>query len=213
MFVSNNLPKVIPIFPLSGALLLPRSNLPLQIFEPKYLQMFEDSLKTPDRLIGMIQGNSNTGNSKDLHKIGCAGRIIQFSETPDGRYMITLGGVSRFKIETEEIGFTPYRRAQVDWSKYEKDLGPTEKDKDFDRDYFMNLLGKFFVSADLKTDWNSLKDADEELLINSLSMLCPFEPEDKQALLEAKSLVLRRKTLTTLLEFSILGGKLGDSVQ
>ena len=213
MFVSNNLPKVIPIFPLSGALLLPRSNLPLQIFEPKYLQMFEDSLKTPDRLIGMIQGNSNTGNSKDLHKIGCAGRIIQFSETPDGRYMITLGGVSRFKIETEEIGFTPYRKAQVDWSKYEKDLGPTEKDKDFDRDYFMNLLGKFFVSADLKTDWNSLKDADEELLINSLSMLCPFEPEDKQALLEAKSLVLRRKTLTTLLEFSILGGKLGDSVQ
>ena len=213
MFVSNNLPKVIPIFPLSGALLLPRSNLPLQIFEPKYLQMFEDSLKTPDRLIGMIQGNSNTGNSKDLHKIGCAGRIIQFSETPDGRYMITLGGVSRFKIETEEIGFTPYKKAQVDWSKYEKDLGPTEKDKDFDRDYFMNLLGKFFISADLKTDWNSLKDADEELLINSLSMLCPFEPEDKQALLEAKSLVLRRKTLTTLLEFSILGGKLGDSVQ
>ena len=213
MFVVNNLPKVIPIFPLSGALLLPRSNLPLQIFEPKYLQMFEDTLKTPDRLIGMIQGNNNTGNSKDLHKIGCAGRIIQFSETPDGRYMITLGGVSRFKIETEEIGFTPYRKAQVDWSKYEKDLGPIEKDKDFDRDYFMNLLGKFFVSAELKTDWNSLKDADEELLINSLSMLCPFEPEDKQALLEAKSLVLRRKTLTTLLEFSILGGKLGDSVQ
>ena len=213
MFVSNNLPKVIPIFPLSGALLLPRSNLPLQIFEPKYLQMFEDSLKTPDRLIGMIQGNGNTGTSKDLHKIGCAGRIIQFSETPDGRYMITLGGVSRFKIETEEIGFTPYRKAQVDWSKYGKDLGPTEKDKDFDRDYFMKLLGKFFVSADLKTDWNSLKDADEELLINSLSMLCPFEPEDKQALLEAKSLVLRRKTLTTLLEFSILGGKPGDSVQ
>ena len=213
MFVSNNLPKVIPIFPLSGALLLPRSNLPLQIFEPKYLQMFEDSLKTSDRLIGMVQANSNTGASKDLHKIGCAGRIIQFSETPDGRYMITLGGVSRFKIETEEIGFVPYRKAQVDWSKYEKDLGPTEKDKDFDRDYFMNLLGKFFISADLKTDWNSLKDADEELLINSLSMLCPFEPEDKQALLEAKSLVLRRKTLTTLLEFSILGGKPGDSVQ
>ena len=213
MFVVNNLPKVIPIFPLSGALLLPRSNLPLQIFEPKYLQMFEDSLKTPDRLIGMIQGNGNSGTSKDLHNVGCAGRIIQFSETPDGRYMITLCGVSRYQIETEEIGFTPYRKAQVDWSKYGKDLGPTEKDEDFDRDHFMNLLGKFFVSADLKTDWNSLKDADEELLINSLSMLCPFEPEDKQALLEAKSLVLRRKTLTTLLEFSILGGKLGDSVQ
>ena len=213
MFVSNNLPKVIPIFPLSGALLLPRSNLPLQIFEPKYLQMIEDSLKTSDRMIGMIQVNSNTGNPNDLHKIGCAGRIIQFSETPDGRYMITLAGVSRFQIEVEEIGFTAYRKAQVDWSDFEKDLGPAEKDKDFDRDYFMELLEKFFVSADLKTDWNSLKDADEELLINSLSILCPFEAEDKQALLEAKSLVLRRKTLTTLLEFSILGGRAGDSMQ
>lgn len=213
MFVSNNLPKVIPIFPLSGALLLPRSNLPLQIFEPKYLQMLEDSLKTSDRMIGMIQVNSNTGNPNDLHKIGCAGRIIQFSETPDGRYMITLAGVSRFQIEVEEIGFTAYRKAQVDWSDFEKDLGPAEKDKDFDRDYFMELLEKFFVSADLKTDWNSLKDADEELLINSLSILCPFEAEDKQALLEAKSLVLRRKTLTTLLEFSILGGRAGDSMQ
>ncbi|MGB0635037.1 MAG: LON peptidase substrate-binding domain-containing protein [Paracoccaceae bacterium] len=213
MFVSNNLPKVIPIFPLSGALLLPRSNLPLQIFEPKYLQMLEDSLKTSDRMIGMIQVNSNTGNPNDLHKIGCAGRIIQFSETPDGRYMITLAGVSRFQIEVEEIGFTAYRKAQVDWSDFETDLGPAEKDKDFDRDYFMELLEKFFVSADLKTDWNSLKDADEELLINSLSILCPFEAEDKQALLEAKSLVLRRKTLTTLLEFSILGGRAGDSMQ
>ena len=213
MFVSNNLPKVIPIFPLSGALLLPRSNLPLQIFEPKYLQMLEDSLKTSDRMIGMIQVNNNTGNPNDLHKIGCAGRIIQFSETPDGRYMITLAGVSRFQIEVEEIGFTAYRKAQVDWSDFEKDLGPAEKDKDFDRDYFMELLEKFFVSADLKTDWNSLKDADEELLINSLSILCPFEAEDKQALLEAKSLVLRRKTLTTLLEFSILGGRAGDSMQ
>ena len=213
MFVSNNLPKVFPIFPLSGALLLPRSNLPLQIFEPKYLQMLEDSLKTSDRMIGMIQVNSNTGNPNDLHKIGCAGRIIQFSETPDGRYMITLAGVSRFQVEVEEIGFTAYRKAQVDWSDFEKDLGPAEKDKDFDRDYFMELLEKFFVSADLKTDWNSLKDADEELLINSLSILCPFEAEDKQALLEAKSLVLRRKTLTTLLEFSILGGRTGDSMQ
>lgn len=213
MFVSNNLPKVIPIFPLSGALLLPRSNLPLQIFEPKYLQMLEDSLKTSDRMIGMIQVNGNTGNPNDLHKIGCAGRVIQFSETPDGRYMITLAGVSRFRIEVEEIGFIAYRKAQVDWSDFEKDLGPAEKDKDFDRDYFMELLEKFFVSADLKTDWNSLKDADEELLINSLSILCPFEAEDKQALLEAKSLVLRRKTLTTLLEFSILGGRAGDSMQ
>tara|TARA_Y100000739_G_scaffold223846_1_gene227321 strand:+ start:83 stop:724 length:642 start_codon:yes stop_codon:yes gene_type:complete len=213
MFLNTDLPEVIPIFPLSGALLLPRSNLPLQIFEPRYLQMLEDSLKTSDRLIGMIQLNNNFNNSEELHQIGCAGRIIQFSETSDGRYMITLAGISRFKVRTEQNGFTAYRKALVDWGGFEKDLGPVEKDKNFDRTYFMDLLAKFFTAVDLKTDWNSLKDADEELLINSLSMLCPFEPEEKQALLEAQSLVSRRKTLVTLLEFALLGGNSGEPIQ
>lgn len=213
MFLNTNLPKVIPIFPLSGALLLPRSSLPLQIFEPKYLQMFEDSLKTSDRLIGMIQLNNSSKNSQELHQIGCAGRIIQFTETTDGRYMITLAGVSRFKVSAEQQGFTAYRKALIDWSGFEKDLGPAEKDKEFDRTYFMGLLAKFFNAVDLKTDWNSLKDADEELLINSLSMLCPFDPEEKQALLESQTLVSRRKTLVTLLEFALLGGNTGESIQ
>ena len=175
--------------------------------------MFEDSLKNSYLLIGMIQLNNNFNNSEELHQIGCAGRIIQFSETPDGRYMITLAGISRFKVRTEQNGFTAYRKALVDWGGFEKDLGPVEKDKNFDRTYFMDLLAKFFTAVDLKTDWNSLKDADEELLINSLSMLCPFEPEEKQALLEAQSLVSRRKTLVTLLEFALLGGNSGEPIQ
>jgi hypothetical protein len=213
MFFNEKLPEIIPLFPLSGALLLPRSSLPLQIFEPRYLQMLEDSLKTSDRLIGMIQLNRSVNDSEELHQIGCAGRVIQFTETLDGRYMITLAGISRFRVNTEQKGFTPYRKALVDWCGFEKDLGPAEKDKDFDRTYFMDLLAKFFTAVDLKTDWNSLKDADEELLINSLSILCPFEPEEKQALLESRSLISRRKTLTTLLEFALLDGSIGDSIQ
>ena len=213
MFLNKDLPGVIPIFPLSGALLLPRANLPLQIFEPKYLQMFEDCLKSPDRLMGMIQFNYKEKGIEKLHSVGCAGRVQQFSETPDGRYMITLAGVSRFRIVEEKISLSAYRKAHVDWKEFENDIGPAEKDKAFDRDYFMKLLAKFFAYADLKTDWNSLKDADEELLVNSLSILCPFESEDKQALLEAPCLSARRETLITLLEFSLLGGNSGRSLQ
>ena len=213
MFLNENLPEVIPIFPLSGALLLPRANLPLQIFEPKYLQMLEDCLKSPDRLLGMIQLNYKEKGTEKLHSVGCAGRVQQFSETPDGRYMITLTGISRFRIVEEQVSLSTYRKALVDWKGFENDLGPVEKDEGFDRDYFMKLLARFFVYADLKTDWNSLKDADEELLVNSLSILCPFESEDKQALLEAPCLSARRETLITLLEFSLLGGNSGRSLQ
>ena len=213
MFLNKNLPEVIPIFPLPGALLLPRANLPLQIFEPKYLQMLEDCLKSPDRLVGMIQFNYKEKGKEKLHTVGCAGRVQQFSETPDGRYMITLTGISRFKIVEEQVSLSTYRKALVDWKGFENDLGPVEKDEAFDRDYFMKLLERFFIFADLKTDWNSLKDADEELLVNSLSILCPFESEDKQALLEAPCLSARRETLITLLEFYLLGGNSGRSLQ
>jgi len=213
MFLNKNLPEVIPIFPLPGALLLPRANLPLQIFEPKYLQMLEDCLKSPDRLVGMIQFNYKEKSKEKLYTVGCAGRVQQFSETPDGRYMITLTGISRFRIVEEQVSLSTYRKALVDWKGFENDLGPVEKDEAFDRDYFMKLLERFFIFADLKTDWNSLKDADEELLVNSLSILCPFESEDKQALLEAPCLSARRETLITLLEFYLLGGNSGRSLQ
>lgn len=208
MFNRADLPDRIPVFPLTGALLLPRSRLPLHLFEPRYLAMLDDALKTPERLIGMVQPNKSPGqqNCERLHAIGCAGRVTQMSETEDGRYMITLTGISRYRISEEVEGFTPYRRFQVSWDGFERDLGPADSDPGFNREKFMNLLARYFDARELSTDWETLKDADDELLINSLSMLLGFEPEDKQALLEAPSLGTRRETLVTLLEYALRGG-------
>lgn len=208
-----DLPDIVPVFPLPGALLLPRSRLPLHLFEPRYLQMLEDVMKTSHRLIGMIQPYDAPGQSGKLHSIGCSGRLTAFSETEDGRYMITLSGMSRFRIVKEVEGFTPYRRCEVAWNGFERDLGPTETDTHFDRAEFMNLLGRFFDDRGLSTDWESLQEAEDELLINSLSMLCPFDPEDKQALLEAPSLSTRRETLVTLIEYALRGGTNDEVMQ
>ena len=206
-FSAADLPDVIPVFPLPGALLLPRSRLPLHIFEPRYLTMLDDALKSDHRLIGMVQplGSREDGTPK-LHSIGCVGRLISFSETEDRRYMITLLGVSRFRIREEQDGFTPYRRCAVSWDGFGRDLGAAEHDERFDRDSFFRSLQRYFEAEELRTDWESLKEASDEMLINSLSMLCPFEPEDKQALLEAPSLETRRETLVTLIEFALRGG-------
>ena len=203
---SFDLPDIIPVFPLPGALLLPRARLPLHIFEPRYLAMLEDCMKTPHRLIGMIQPREVPNGEKRLHAIGCAGRLTGFSETEDGRYMISLTGASRFRVKEEVAGFAPYRKCQVDWAPFGRDLGPAEVDGGFDRKSFLDLLARFFEAQQLSTDWSSLKEADGELLINALSMLCPFTPEDKQALLEAPSLSTRRETIVTLIEFALRGG-------
>ena len=205
-----DLPDTITDFPLPGALLLPRSHLPLHLFEPRYLQMLDDVLKTEHRLIGMVQPY---GKDQRLHSIGCAGRVTAFSETDDGRYMITMAGRSRFRISNEVDGFTPYRRCKVSWQGFERDLGPAEVDETFDRHKFMRALERYFTEENLATDWDSLQEADDELLINSLSMLCPFEPEDKQALLEAPSLTTRRETLTTLIEYTLRGGSAEEIMQ
>lgn len=170
-------------------------------------------MKTPGRLIGMIQPNPRKGKDDALHAIGCAGRLSQFSETEDGRYMITLAGMSRFKVIEEEQGFTPYRRVRAHWETFARDLGATETDKAFDRKTFMRLLGRYFEARGLEADWETLQDADDELLVNSLSMLLDFEPEDKQALLEAPSLSTRRETLVTLIEFSLRGGDAEEVMQ
>jgi len=208
----TDLPDTIAVFPLPGALLLPRARLPLHIFEPRYLQMLDDALKTRHRLIGMIQPREVPGAAeKRLHAIGCAGRLTGFSETEDGRYMVTLSGISRFRVLQEVQGFTPYRRCQVDWAPFARDLGGAESDAGFKRAEFMAGLKRYFEAMELSTDWGSLKGADQELLINSLSMLCPFAPEDKQALLEAPSLTTRRETLVTLIEFALRGGN-GDEM-
>ena len=176
-----DLPETIAVFPLPGALLLPRARLPLHIFEPRYLAMLDDTMKTAHRLIGMVQPREIPNGEKKLNTIGCAGRLTGFSETEDGRYMITLTGVSRFRLIKEQTGFTPYIRADISWDGFDRDLGRMEQHQCFQREPFLDLLGRYFAAQQLSTDWASLKEAEEELLINSLSMLCPFDPEDKQA--------------------------------
>ncbi|MBA85895.1 LON peptidase substrate-binding domain-containing protein [Thalassobius sp. S69A] len=210
MALKFDLPDILPVFPLTGALLLPRARLPLHIFEPRYLAMLDDALKTPGRLIGMVQP---CGAKERLHQIGCAGRVSQFSETEDGRYMITLSGISRFRILNEIEGFTPYRRCQVSWQGFSRDLGPEEQDERFDRPEFLNALCNYFTQRGLETDWETLEGADDEFLINSLSMLLDLDPEDKQALLEAPCLCTRRETLVTLIEYALRGGDAEEPIQ
>ncbi len=209
----RDLPETIAIFPLPGALLLPRAKLPLHLFEPRYLAMFDDALKTPERLIGMVQPYSGPSGNEELQSIGCAGRVTAFSETEDGRYMVTLTGISRFRVLSEVDGFTPYRRCQVSWDGFDRDLGQVETDAGFDRPKLLSALETYFEEQGLQTDWGSLGEAEDELLINSLSMLCPFGPEDKQALLEAPSLATRRETLMTLIEYARRGGSTDEIMQ
>ncbi len=212
MFSPADLPETLPLFPLPGAVILPRGQLPLHIFEPRYLAMLDDVLKTPHRLIGMIQpihpGADNP--SPRLHRIGCAGRVIAFSELDDGRYMITLRGISRFRVKGQISGFTPYQRADVSWQDFERDLGQPEHDPGLDRAHFMKLLRRYFAAEGLEADWESMEGAEEELLINSIAMLSPFEPEDKQALLEAPALADRREILITLMEYALHRGNDAD---
>mgnify|MGYP002652143690 FL=1 len=208
MIKEADLPDTLPLFPLPGALLLPRSKLPLQIFEPRYLAMMEDCLRTRQRLIGMIQPQED-----GVFAIGCAGRISSFSETEDGRYLITLTGIARFRLLEEVPGFTPYLRARVDWSDYPRDIGHAETDPSLDREEFLDLLHRFMESHSLSTDWGSLKEAEDEMLINALSQLLPLEVEDRQALLEAPTLTERREVLTTLLEYGLHGGSKEEIMQ
>ena len=202
-YTAANLPQTIPVFPLPGAILLPRARLPLNIFEPRYLAMLDDTLRSEHRLIGMIQP---LNGDERLHQIGCAGRLISFSETDDGRYLITLGGISRFRLISKVDGFTPYIRAAIEWEDFSADLDQSDEDAGFDRTAFLKTLSRYFQAVDLSTDWDSLEKAEEDLLVNTLSMLCPFETEEKQALLEAPSLTDRRETLVTLMEFALASG-------
>ena len=209
MIRAADLPDTLPVFPLPGAVLLPRARLPLHIFEPRYLAMIEDCLKSDRRLIGMIQPRGEGGG---LAAVGCAGRLTSFSETEDGRYMITLSGQARFTVLEEIAGFVPYRRARVDWTQFPGDLGPAEADKDFDRAAFLQRLGRYLRMAKMGTDWSGLKAADDEMLVNALCMLCPFAVEEKQALLEARSLPDRRRVLETLIAFALQSGGAADEV-
>lgn len=204
-----DLPPTIPLFPLSGAILMPRARLPLNIFEPRYLQMFEDALRSGNRLIGIVQP---TGEG--LSKVGTVGRIVAFSETDDGRMMISLKAVSRFALGEVEEGFTPYLRGRADWARYAGDRRATaEEDAGFDREAFVTRLKRYMKACDLSTDWSTTEEAGDEMLINALAMLLPFEPEEKQALLEAPTLTERRVMLDGLMNFALHAGTGEEKLQ
>ncbi|MDH3667270.1 MAG: LON peptidase substrate-binding domain-containing protein [Paracoccaceae bacterium] len=210
-FALADLPEVIPVFPLPGALLLPHARLPLNIFEPRYLAMLDDALRSDHRLIGMVQPYEGRAPQPKLHTIGCAGRITSLSETEDGRYLIALTGICRFRIGGELEGFTPYRRVRVDWASFADDLGAADDWMGFDRAESLGTLRNYFDAVKLASDWDSLREAEPELLINSLSMMCPFAVEEKQALLEAPKLSDRTETLLALMTFAIASGGEDDN--
>jgi Lon protease-like protein len=198
------LPASFPIFPLAKALLLPRGQLPLNIFEPRYLAMIDDALKD-NRIIGMIQPNPDA--ALGLFPVGCAGRITQLAETGDGRYLVTLTGIARFRIIEEIEVLTPYRQARGDFSAFAVDFSPRAGEDLVDRDGLLRTLRSFADTNDLQLDWESIHEAPNEALVNALSMMSPFGAKEKQALLEAKDLKGRADVLVAMTEFELARGK------
>lgn len=200
-----DLPLAIPVFPLDGALLLPGGQLPLNIFEPRYLNMVDDAM-AGDRLIGMVQTRGGGRERPELAAVGCVGRITNFAETSDGRYLITLTGVCRFAVGEELPVRTPYRQVRASFDRYEGDLQPAGADTTLDRKGFLAALGAYLEHRGLGIEWDSAEAAPIDALINSLAMGLPFEAAEKQALLEAVTLEDRAATLTALLEIDAAGG-------
>ena len=202
---AQDLPLAIPVFPLDGALLLPHAALPLQIFEPRYITMVDDAMGG-ERIIGMVQTRGAGDPERPmLEQVGCAGKITAFSETNDGRYLITLSGLCRFAIRDELSVQTPYRQARVDFMPYETDLEPIgDDDEGFDRLRMLAALKNYLERRGLDVDWETARAAPAEALVNSLAMALPFDPPEKQALLEAPSLPGRRETLVALMEIDAI---------
>ena len=204
---ASDLPQVIPVFPLDGALLLPTGELPLQIFEPRYLNMIDDVM-AGDRMIGMVQTRSGGDRSRpNLAGVGCCGRITSFSETSDGRYLITLTGVCRFVVGEELSVASPYRQVRANFLPFADDLSAEASEiPAFDRRRFAGALKRYLNRRELDIDWETAESAPLESLITSLSMGLPFEPAEKQALLEAPTMADRCDALTALLEIDSLEG-------
>jgi Lon protease-like protein len=198
----SDLPPVIPVFPLSGVLMLPHSQLPLNIFEPRYLNMFDDAMAN-HRVIGMIQTLPGGDRTRpELVKVGCLGRINRFSETSDGRYEIILTGLCRFHIAEELSVLTPYRQVRADYLSYADDFLPLEDRADFDRPKFLAVLKGFLDHQGLEIDWDGAEAAPSEPLVTSLAAALPFSPAERQALLEAFSPADRREVLMALMQIN-----------
>jgi Lon protease-like protein len=201
-----DLPGTIPVFPLPGALLLPRGQMPLNIFEPRYLAMIDDALRDGHRLIGMIQpdpAHDGPAAKPPLYKIGCVGRITQLAESGDGRYLLELTGVSRFRVEEELAANTAYRQCRVTYAPFADDFVARKGEGDVDRKALLRALNDFMKANDLKADWEDIDKAPNEALVNALSMMSPYGPAEKQALLEAPDLKTRAEILVAITEIEL----------
>lgn len=205
---TTDLPGTIPVFPLPGAMLFPHWELPLNIFEPRYLNMIDDAMRG-DRMIGMVQTTGGGRERPDIAEVGCAGRITRYSETDDGRYLITLSGICRFEIARELPVTTPYRQVTPRWDRFSGDLFPSSEDGLPPRSRLIGALRTYISALQLEADWTAVEDAPMETLVHALSAGCPFDVAEKQALLEARSLAERARTLITLLEIDSRGGDTG----
>ncbi|MFG1345302.1 LON peptidase substrate-binding domain-containing protein [Xanthobacter autotrophicus DSM 431] len=199
------IPPVIPVFPLTGALLLPRAELPLNIFEPRYLAMVDDAIGG-GRLIGMVQPDESlpaVEQGPQVHKVGCLGRLTQFGETGDGRYLITLTGICRFRIVEELATTTPYRQFRIDTSPFAKDFEASAGEAAVDREAVLAALAAFLEANKLEADWDGIRQAGTETLVNALSVMSPYGALEKQALLEAKDLKARADMLVAITQMML----------
>ncbi len=211
----EDLPNVIAVFPLPGALLLPRVQMPLNIFEPRYLAMIDDALRSGTRVIGMIQPDpahpGQDENKPQLFHIGCVGRISQLAESGDGRYLIQLTGVARFRIEEELALGTPYRQCRVSYQPFIDDFTARKGEDEVDRKAVLRTLADFLKANNLKADWGGIENAPNEALVNALAMMSPYGPPEKQALLEAPDLKTRAEILVAVTEIELAKGKTGET--
>ena len=208
----EDLPVEFPVFPLEGALLLPHGKLPLNVFEPRYLSMVEDALAS-GRVIGMVQpdaGRPATPNGPALYRVGCLGRLSSFSETDDGRYLITLTGLVRFVSGVELEQRRGYRRVRADLTRYRADLDAGSDGAPIDRGALVSALRAYFAARGFDANWDAIDEMPDDALVVTLAMICPFEPAEKQALLEAPTPSERAATLLTLLRMGSHPAQGGD---
>ncbi len=202
----SDLPEIIPVFPLPGALLLPRGQMPLNIFEQRYLAMVDDAFRDGHRLIGMIQpdvSHSPDETHPKLFQVGCVGRITQLAESGDGRYILELTGISRFKVVEEQSALTPYRQCKVDYFPYIDDFTARKGQEAVDREALLKALMDFLKANNLKVDWEGIENAPNEALVNALAMMSPYGPPEKQAMLEAPDLKTRAEILIAITEMDL----------
>ena len=202
----SDLADVIPVFPLPGALLLPRGQMPLNIFESRYMAMVDDALRASHRLIGMIQpdpAHPGPEHKPNLFKVGCVGRITQIAETGDGRYLLQLTGVVRFRIDEELDVATPYRQCRVTYAPFTDDFTARKGEDEVDRESLLRALSDFLKANDLKADWEGIENAPNEALVNALAMMSPYGVAEKQALLEAPDLKTRAEILVAATEIEL----------